>query len=108
VARSKRFENIQIFPNFDQSKCDLPELQKFEIKYHHEGFEAGNIFIHRKFFRFKMDFELKFGEFKVCFLFWKLIKIARNGLKSRNLHGGSKYNLEQFLCWKLLPNHYGF
>jgi hypothetical protein len=56
----------------------------------------------------KWIFELKFGEFEVCFLFWKLIKIDRNGLKSRNLHGGSKYNLEQFLCWKLLPNHYGF
>jgi hypothetical protein len=39
--------------------------------------------------------------------FRKLNKIARNGLKSRNLHGGRKYNLEHFSCWKLLPNLHG-
>jgi hypothetical protein len=33
------------------------------------------------FFISKMDFELKKWEIKVCFLFRKLIKIARNGLK---------------------------
>jgi hypothetical protein len=42
-------------------------LKKIEIKYGCEGFEERNNFLHRKFFIFKMDFELKFGEFKVCF-----------------------------------------
>jgi hypothetical protein len=28
----KWFKNVQIFSNFDRSKFDLPELQKFEIK----------------------------------------------------------------------------
>jgi hypothetical protein len=31
-----------------------------------EGFEERNNFLYRDFFRFKMDFELKFGEVKVC------------------------------------------
>jgi hypothetical protein len=69
------------FYKFDQSKFDLPELQKFEIKYGREGFEEGNNFLHRKFFRFEMDFELKLEEVKVYFWFRKLIKIARDGLK---------------------------
>jgi hypothetical protein len=56
-------------------------LKKFEIKYGREGFEEGNIFLERKVFRFEMDFELKFGEFKFYFDFRKLIKIDRNGLK---------------------------
>jgi hypothetical protein len=32
------------------------------------------------------------------FDFRKLIKIARHGLKSRNLHVGIKSNLEHFSC----------
>jgi hypothetical protein len=38
----------------------------------------------------------------------KLNKIARDGLKSRNLHGGRKCNFEQFSCWQLLLNLHGF
>jgi hypothetical protein len=33
----------------------LPELEKFEIKYGCAGFEEGNNFLHRNFFRFEMD-----------------------------------------------------
>jgi hypothetical protein len=40
-------------------------LKIFEIKYGREGFEEGNNCLHTKFFRFEMDFELKFGEVKV-------------------------------------------
>jgi hypothetical protein len=40
----KRFENVQIFPNFDRSKFDLPELQKFEIKYSFEDLEKWTTF----------------------------------------------------------------
>jgi hypothetical protein len=47
------------------SKKGLPELDKFEIKYDFEGFEERNNFIHRNFFRFGTDFELKFWEVKV-------------------------------------------
>jgi hypothetical protein len=47
--------SIQIIPNFDRSKKDLPELEKFEIKYGCEGFEEGNNFLHRNFFRFDMN-----------------------------------------------------
>jgi hypothetical protein len=42
-------------------------LEKIEIKYGCEGFEEGNNFLHRNFFRFKMGIELKCGEFNVCF-----------------------------------------
>jgi hypothetical protein len=37
------------------SKNDLPELEKFEIKYGYEGFEERNNFIHRNFYRFELD-----------------------------------------------------
>jgi hypothetical protein len=52
---------VQIPSTFDHSRKDLSTLKNFEIKFGHEGFEQGNIF------RFDMDFELKFGELKVCF-----------------------------------------
>jgi hypothetical protein len=42
-------------------------LEKFKIVYGCEGFEYQNNFLHRKFFRFEINFELKFGEIKVCF-----------------------------------------
>jgi hypothetical protein len=44
-----------------------------------------NSVLHMNFFRFKMDFELKFWEVEVCFDFRKLIKIARNGIKIQEL-----------------------
>jgi hypothetical protein len=53
--------------NFDLFKKDSPELKIFEIKYGCEGFEERNNFIHRNFFRFEMDSELKIWEFKVYF-----------------------------------------
>jgi hypothetical protein len=37
------------------------------MKYGCEGIAEGNNFLYRNFFRFKMGFELKFGEVKVCF-----------------------------------------
>jgi hypothetical protein len=54
------FIRIQILSSFDRSKNDFPELEKFEIKYDREGFEERNNFLHRKFFRFEMKFELRF------------------------------------------------
>jgi hypothetical protein len=58
----KRFKNVQIFPNCDRSKFDIHELQKFEIKYGFEDLEKVNIFLHRNFFIFRRDLELKFRE----------------------------------------------
>jgi hypothetical protein len=48
--------SIQIVSNFDRPKKGLPELEKFEIKYGHTGFEEMNNFTHRNLFRFEMDF----------------------------------------------------
>jgi hypothetical protein len=59
--------SIQIIPNFDWPKKDLPGLKQFEIKYGFEGCEERNNFLYRNFFIFEMGFELKFGEVKVCF-----------------------------------------
>jgi hypothetical protein len=78
---------------------DLPSPKKFEIKYGCEWFEEGNNFLHRNFFRFKMDFELKFEESRSIFYCRKLIKITTNGLKYRHLHECRKSNLEHFSCW---------
>jgi uncharacterized protein YdhG (YjbR/CyaY superfamily) len=36
-------------------KNDLPELEKFEIKYGYEGFEERKNIIHRNFYRFELD-----------------------------------------------------
>jgi hypothetical protein len=58
---------IQVISNFGQPKKNLPELKKIEIKYGCEIFEERNNFLHRNFFRFKMDFELTIWEFKICF-----------------------------------------
>jgi hypothetical protein len=57
--------HIQILSNFDSSKKDPPELEKFEIKYFCEGFKEGNNFLHRNIFRFEMIFKLKFRGSKV-------------------------------------------
>jgi hypothetical protein len=55
----KRFENVQISPNFDRSNFDIPEVNKFVIKYEFEYLKKMNNFVHRNFFRFRMDFKLK-------------------------------------------------
>jgi hypothetical protein len=51
--------HIQIRLNFDGSKKDPPELEKFEIKYCFEGFDEKNNFLHRNLSRFEMDFKIK-------------------------------------------------
>jgi hypothetical protein len=94
----KRFQNRS---NFDRLKKELPNIENFEIKY---GFAEWNNFLHRNVFRFEMYFELKnLGSQGHVFYFRKLNKIARSGLKSRNLHGRRKSNWEHFSCWELLP-----
>jgi hypothetical protein len=45
---------------------DLPMIKKFKIKYDFECIEQWNNFIHGNLLGFKMDFELQFGEIKVC------------------------------------------
>jgi hypothetical protein len=57
--------HIQILSNFDISRKDPPEMEKFEIKYVCEGFKEGNIFLQRNVFRFEMYFKLKFRGSKV-------------------------------------------
>jgi hypothetical protein len=37
-------------------------LEIFQIKYEFEGFDERNNFLHINFFRFELDFELKFKE----------------------------------------------
>jgi hypothetical protein len=59
---------------FDRSKKDLPKLKKFEIKYGYEGFEEGNNFLHRNFFRFETNFKWKIIEL-LCL---KLNRIYKN------------------------------
>jgi hypothetical protein len=51
------FKLISNPSNFTQFKKDLPLLRKFEIKYGCEGFQERKNFLHRNFFRFKMDFK---------------------------------------------------
>jgi hypothetical protein len=50
-----------------EPKRIFPSSKKFEIKYDFERFEEGNNLLHRNFFKFEMDFELKFGEVNVYF-----------------------------------------
>jgi hypothetical protein len=50
------------FSKFDRSKFDLPELQKFEVKYGFEDLKKVNNFLHRNFFRFGMEFKLRIRE----------------------------------------------
>jgi hypothetical protein len=49
----------QTISNFIRSKKDLPELEKFEIKYGFEVLDKWNNCTYRNFLRFKKDFELK-------------------------------------------------
>jgi hypothetical protein len=51
----------------DLIQKDLPKLKNFEVKYGGEGFGERNSFLHRKVFRFKMNFELQIWEVNVCF-----------------------------------------
>jgi hypothetical protein len=51
---------------------DLLELKNFE-KYGCEGFEEGNNFHHRNFFRFRTDFKLKIREAPRFRIQWNLI-----------------------------------
>jgi hypothetical protein len=48
---------FNFFPNFDQSKFDLPELQKIKIKYGFEDPEKMNNFLYRNVFGFRRDLE---------------------------------------------------
>jgi hypothetical protein len=50
-------KNVQIFSNFDRSKFDLLELQKFERKYGFEDLKMMNNFLHKNFFRFGMKIQ---------------------------------------------------
>jgi hypothetical protein len=53
--------------NFLWSKQELPEVENFEINYGCEWFKERNNFLHKNFFSFEIDFELKIWEIKVCF-----------------------------------------
>jgi hypothetical protein len=59
--------------NFIQSKQDLPEIEKFEIKYGFEGFDERNNFLHMNVSRFEMDFKLRFREVSMSWNQGKLI-----------------------------------
>jgi hypothetical protein len=56
--------NFKSVPTWFESKPVFP-TQKIKIKYGCEGFEERNNFLHSNFFRFEMDFELKFREFSM-------------------------------------------
>jgi hypothetical protein len=49
--------------NFISFEEDLPEFEKFEVKYGFEDLEEMNNFLHRNFHSFGMDLELKVREF---------------------------------------------
>jgi hypothetical protein len=64
------FKRIQIILKLSKVwtiQKDVPELEKIGIKYGCKFFEQANNSLHRNFFTFEMDFELKIWEFKVCF-----------------------------------------
>jgi hypothetical protein len=47
----------KINSNYYCFKKDLPEIEKFEIKYGFEGFEEWNNFLYINFFRLEVNFE---------------------------------------------------
>jgi hypothetical protein len=49
----------------ERGKWGWLEIENFDIKYGCEVFSERNNFLHRNFFRFEIDFELKIREFKV-------------------------------------------
>jgi hypothetical protein len=51
-----------LFQIFDHPWNVLAELQKFVVKYGIEDLGEMNNFLHRSFFRFGIDLELKFSE----------------------------------------------
>jgi hypothetical protein len=51
--------DIQTHSIFDSSKIVLPELQKFGVKQGFEHRREVNNFLHKSFFRFRMDLKLK-------------------------------------------------
>jgi hypothetical protein len=53
-------KQIQTIPNFGRSEKYLPLLGKNKIKYDFEDLKDVNNFLHRNFFIFGMDLELKF------------------------------------------------
>jgi hypothetical protein len=57
-----KFELFQTYSNLTWSKQGLLEVENFERKYGFEDIEMMNNFFHRNFFRFEVDFELKFKE----------------------------------------------
>jgi hypothetical protein len=59
------FKPFQINSNLFQSNQDILELRKFELKYGCGGFDEWNNFLHKNFFIFEMDLELKIWESKV-------------------------------------------
>jgi hypothetical protein len=54
--------NFKLVQTLTDQKLDLLELLKFEINYGFEDIEMMNIFLHRNFSRFRMDFKQKFRE----------------------------------------------
>jgi hypothetical protein len=60
-----RFKQTLNHSNFNRSKKDLPELENFGLKYDSEDLEKVNNFVHRNFFRFRMNFKLKFKELSI-------------------------------------------
>jgi hypothetical protein len=67
---SNRFKRFQIkfksFQTLTDPKKTFPS-SKIEIKYGCEGFGESNNFVHRKFFIFEIEFELKIWGVKVRF-----------------------------------------
>jgi hypothetical protein len=49
------FKPFQINSNFFRSKQDLPELEKFELKYGSEGIKERNNFLNTNLYIFEMD-----------------------------------------------------
>jgi hypothetical protein len=78
---SNEFELFSNSSNFDRSKKVSFQALNFFRKYCCEGLEERNNILHRNFFTFKIDFELKIWESKSIFNFRKLIKIAKKGFK---------------------------
>jgi hypothetical protein len=54
--------NFKLVQTLTDQKLDLLELLKFEINYGFEDIKMMNIFLHRNFSRFRMDFKQKFRE----------------------------------------------
>jgi DNA modification methylase len=71
-ARTKKgisnFQYFQIVLIFKWAKRCLRLLKKIETKYGYDGFKERNNFLHRNFFIFRIDFELKIWEVKVYIL----------------------------------------